>query len=91
MGINGGGIKPVFECSHGQQRGQATYRDYLLQVSEDVGYCGRLLEEPTEDWHAADHCSSFDDGCRLWQFTDRMSWQLTNAAEAWLKAIPDMM
>ena len=91
MGINGGGIKPVFQCSVGAQRGKDTYRNYLLQVSEDVGYCSRYIEEPTESWNAENYCSTHDEACRLWQLQDPLSWQLTGAAEDWLQAIPQMM
>ena len=75
----------------GQQSGQDTYKTYLLQVSEQVGYCGRFIEEPTEAWNAESWLSTHDDGCRLWQLQDPMSWALTPAAEEWLQSIPQMM
>ena len=87
-----GGIKPVFQCSNGLQRGALTYQNYLQQISEDVGYCGRLLAEPTEGRDAAAFSETYDEGCRLWAFTtDQMSWQLTNAADAYLKSLQEMM
>ena len=33
-----------------------------------------------------------ENGCRLWeQMTDQMSWQITHAADVYLKAVPDML
>ena len=93
MGINGGGIKPLFRCSVGAHRGKDTFRNYLLQVSEDVGYNGRHIIEPTESWNAEQYCSSQGEVMRLWLMQDPQSfnWQLTSEADTWLQAIPEIM
>ena len=69
------------------------YKNYLMQVSEDVGYNGRHIVEPTDGWNPEQYCSNAGEVMRLWLMQDWQSynWQLTSEADTWLQAIPEIM
>ena len=66
---------------------------YLLEISEDVGYAGRFIAEPTDGMQPEQFCNDQGENMRLWLMQDYQSynWQTTNAATEWLQGIPQIM